>query len=178
MMGSGGGAGVMRRQIDSPIAAVLAQIERDGDTLDVEGLLAQPERAARLVPLAALLDVLACIAEPSPDGAQLLGELIEEAQRRGWSVPVPTQGATTSAPAGVWLWPEAADIQHGQVWSVLTRSGAVVALAQIDGYETVRGRRFWTAINLQSRRRVKVSCVLEGSCPRIGGRRERARQTL
>ncbi len=76
-------------------------------------------------------------------------------------------------PAGAsWLRAADAELQHGQVWWVKTESNAEL-WAQVDGYDVVRGKQLWRAIGILSHRQVKVRAVLEGSCPRIGGRRAR-----
>jgi hypothetical protein len=76
---------------------------------------------------------------------------------------------------GTWLTPRQAELQHAQVWVVKTASGSIV-WGQIDGYDTERGKKYWRAITLSPRRFVQVRKVLEGSCPRVGGRRERAKR--
>ena len=76
-------------------------------------------------------------------------------------------------PAGAsWLRVADAELQHGQVWWVKTESNAEL-WAQVDGYDVVGGKQLWRAIGILSHRQVKVRAVLEGSCPRIGGRRAR-----
>jgi hypothetical protein len=163
-------------QTPSAIQAVIEQIQADGGSIDVETLINPSPRPARLVPSAALLDVVVRLAGPGADGAEVLRELIEEAQRRGWPIPGVSPSPSSTAAAGVWLSPDKVDLQHGQVWTIRTRGGVIVALAQIDGYDTERGRRYWRAINLDTRRPVQVRHVLQGSCPRVGGRRERAKR--
>ncbi len=160
----------------SPLDAIMAQIKRGGEDLDVEALIYPPAHPARSVPSAALLDVLVRLAGPGADGGQILGELVAEAQRRGWSMAAAAPAASCAKPSGSWLTPTQADVQHGQVWTVRTRGGIVIPLAQLDGYVTESGRRYWRAVNLDTRRLVQVQWVLEGSCPRIGGRRERAKR--
>lgn len=158
------------------LSAVIGQILRTGETIDVESLIHPPERPPRAVSSAALLDVLIRLAGPAADGSEVLGQLLQEAQRRGWPVPEAGASATPTEGEGIWVSPDDFDVQHGQVWTVKTRGGAVIRLAQLDGYDTRAGRQVWRAINLETRRLVVVRAILHGSCPRLGGRRERAKR--
>ena len=88
---------------------------------------------------------------------------------------VPPPPPLPDEPTGTWLTPEEAGVKHSQVRIVRTRSNSVL-WAQIDGYDIERRRKHWRAISLATRRPVQVKRVLAGSCPRLGGRRERARR--
>jgi hypothetical protein len=151
----------------------------DIDALLQEGPLARRPRA-ELTPQR-LLDVVLRLCG-TVDVAQVLALLTKEAAGRGVQVPSAAPAGSLPGPrlppadgGGIWLSPDEADVQHGQVWVVRT-VGNGLGWAQIDGYEVERGRKYWRAISLTTRRVVQVKKVLEGSCPRVGGRRERAKR--
>lgn len=161
-------------------AMALLQAGQDLDQDDIDAILQGPlpARPRAVLPPARLLDLVLRLAGLGANAGEVLAQLLAEAQRRGMCLPAASARGPLAPPAdgaGIWLSPEQADVQHGQVWVIRT-TGNGLGWGQIDGYDVRRGKKHWRAISLATRRTVQVKKVLDGSCPRLGGKRERAKR--